>query len=104
MVFAFPDPSLAANPGARFALGYVGDGAVQRQSAAVPDKGLWLDDWKGGRTIKNNGPAEGTAIYDVGTTSVPMPGGVPEPASWALMIMGFGGLGAALRKRQLATA
>lgn len=27
------------------------------------------------------------------------PGGVPEPAAWALMIMGFGGVGAALRRR-----
>ena len=24
--------------------------------------------------------------------------GVPEPASWALMLVGFGGLGAALRR------
>jgi len=31
-------------------------------------------------------------------------GGVPEPSSWALMILGFGGMGAALRarRRQLA--
>jgi hypothetical protein len=28
------------------------------------------------------------------------PGGVPEPASWALMIMGFGGLGAVLRTKR----
>jgi len=31
-------------------------------------------------------------------------GGVPEPASWALMLMGFGGLGAALRRRRAAVA
>lgn len=30
--------------------------------------------------------------------------GVPEPAAWALMLMGFGGLGAMLRRRRLATA
>jgi len=30
--------------------------------------------------------------------------GVPEPASWALMILGFGGVGAALRRRQIAPA
>jgi hypothetical protein len=30
--------------------------------------------------------------------------GVPEPASWALMIMGFGGVGALLRRRRLAYA
>jgi hypothetical protein len=27
-------------------------------------------------------------------------GGVPEPASWALMVMGFGGLGATLRRQR----
>jgi hypothetical protein len=25
---------------------------------------------------------------------------IPEPASWALMIMGFGGVGAAIRSRR----
>ena len=29
---------------------------------------------------------------------------VPEPASWALMIMGFGGMGAMMRRRRTATA
>jgi hypothetical protein len=59
VVFAFPDPSLAVNADARFALGYIGDGSTQRLGAAVPDKGLWLGDWKGGRTIKINGPLDG---------------------------------------------
>lgn len=27
-------------------------------------------------------------------------GGVPEPASWALMVLGFGGLGGVLRQRR----
>ena len=31
-------------------------------------------------------------------------GAVPEPASWALMILGFGSAGAMLRRRKLATA
>jgi hypothetical protein len=34
----------------------------------------------------------------------PSPPGVPEPASWALMILGFGGAGAMLRRRRMAFA
>ncbi len=34
--------------------------------------------------------------------TVSVTGGVPEPASWALMILGFGGVGAVLRSRRRA--
>jgi hypothetical protein len=48
--------------------------------------------------------AFGTCTTDCGVIN-PTGGGVPEPASWALMIMGFGGVGALLRRKQaLATA
>jgi hypothetical protein len=40
----------------------------------------------------------------IAAVPVTQPGGVPEPAAWALMIMGFGLAGAALRRRSLATA
>ena len=30
--------------------------------------------------------------------------GVPEPAAWAMMLVGFGGLGAVLRRRRAMTA
>ena len=33
--------------------------------------------------------------------AAPATGGVPEPASWALMILGFGGVGASLRRRSV---
>jgi hypothetical protein len=32
--------------------------------------------------------------------SIVVPPGVPEPATWAMMLLGFGGLGAALRQRR----
>jgi hypothetical protein len=31
-------------------------------------------------------------------------GGVPEPATWAMMLVGFGAAGAALRRRRIAVA
>ncbi len=53
-------------------------------------------------------------IYDAGTgltynvaakDAITTPGGgVPEPAAWALMILGFGGAGAMLRRRRAALA
>lgn len=58
-----------------------------------------------GHAVKNNGATTGQATNNVGPVSVPFSAGVPEPASWALMLMGFGGLGAVLRRRRvLATA
>jgi hypothetical protein len=36
----------------------------------------------------------------VSITRTSTPGAVPEPATWAIMLMGFGGLGAMLRQRR----
>ncbi|MBX3482245.1 PEPxxWA-CTERM sorting domain-containing protein [Phenylobacterium sp.] len=43
----------------------------------------------------------GFALSVTGPDGAP---GVPEPASWALMILGFGGVGAMMRRRRVATA
>jgi hypothetical protein len=43
--------------------------------------------------------SQGTITISDGSTP-----GVPEPATWGLMIMGFGGAGAALRRRRMAGA
>jgi hypothetical protein len=40
--------------------------------------------------------------YVVGDNIGTVGGGVPEPATWAMMILGFGGIGATLRRRRLA--
>jgi hypothetical protein len=49
-------------------------------------------------------PSEFTGTYRIGdfSGSGTFDIAVPEPASWALMILGFGGVGAALRRRQRA--
>jgi hypothetical protein len=31
----------------------------------------------------------------------PVPGPVPEPATWAMMVIGFGAVGAAMRRRSV---
>ena len=36
----------------------------------------------------------------IGISGAGIPGGIPEPAAWALMILGFGGVGATLRRRR----
>ena len=51
--------------------------------------------------IKNNdGTATGTATINAGSVRVPIAAGIPEPATWAMMIMGFGGIGAMTRNRR----
>jgi len=59
-------------------------------------------------TVKNNPDGTpggtGTAIFDTGSITVPFASGVPESATWALMIMGFGGVGGMLRRRKATAA
>ena len=45
------------------------------------------------------GFSTGSAL-GVGESSITVVGGVPEPATWALLITGFGGAGAMLRRRR----
>ena len=42
----------------------------------------------------------GLAFDGLALNDVPIPGGVPEPATWAMMIMGFGAIGASMRRRR----
>lgn len=42
--------------------------------------------------------------FTVNSNVLSVGGGVPEPAAWALMILGFAGAGAALRRRRVALA
>jgi hypothetical protein len=57
----------------------------------------------------NNGPSNAAVWDDFGdfgslAYSATFAGSVPEPSSWALMLLGFGALGAAVRGRKGATA
>ena len=41
-------------------------------------------------------------FWDIGDVQSNGAGGVPEPATWAMMLVGFGGLGAVMRRRRTA--
>jgi len=48
-------------------------------------------------------PATGSSIQSSlggGFFYTPVTGAVPEPATWAMMLLGFGGIGAAMRRRR----
>ena len=47
-----------------------------------------------------SGNAGNNCCYGAAIDNVAVTAGVPEPATWALMLVGFGGLGAALRSRR----
>ena len=48
--------------------------------------------------------SDNTAFLDDVSASVTPSGAVPEPATWAMLIMGFGLVGASLRRRETAAA
>lgn len=58
--------------------------------------------------FRNAGQARGSRVSTIGVDAVPVPGGgdgggnpgtIPEPQSWALMMVGFGLVGATMRRR-----
>ena len=42
----------------------------------------------------------GPAVLQIQLNDQPLSGGVPEPATWGLMLVGFGGMGAMMRRRR----
>lgn len=55
------------------------------------------------RFVATGGPSSSQPPFAL-LDSVSLKGGVPEPAAWSLMIMGFGSIGATLRRRRTAAA
>jgi len=61
-------------------------GAWSSSNFNLPDFKI---DWTGS---KNN--------YDLVSLGIPVDGPLPEPATWAMMLVGFGGIGMAVRRRR----
>jgi hypothetical protein len=88
------------------------DGQIFQQSFAIPANGFFNAQAVDGQLIDYFSIAANGTIGDVrqirvgGLQAIPDDGnnggngGVPEPATWALMIMGFGGAGVVLRRRR----
>lgn len=54
--------------------------------------------------VANRGDNVASSVLLLDNVSVAAVGGVPEPAAWALMILGFGGVGSTMRARRRALA
>lgn len=54
--------------------------------------------WLVGASFSDTTPNDGFKFKQLSYTVAPPP--VPEPGTWALLILGFGGVGAAMRKRK----
>ncbi|WP_293905584.1 PEPxxWA-CTERM sorting domain-containing protein [Phenylobacterium sp.] len=89
-----PAPYVLFNSGRFFGVGFAGANALGEAiftAGASPQR----FDFVGG-DIRAPGPSFG-GHFDYSNTP-----GVPEPASWALLILGFGLIGAAMRRRPVA--
>jgi len=96
---------------------FSGSSILLFEETAIGDGGPFYCASNGSDCFGETGPAEGVssqfgevpleqvAQAGVVTLATTGNGGVPEPAAWALMLVGFGGLGAMLRaRRNLASA
>ena len=93
LVFTYVGPDFR-NTGGPFApFDFDGLGARSRFGGTAADAFFTL-------TTKNNPDGvpggSNTAVYTLGSATVPA---VPEPATWAMMVGGFGLLGATMRRR-----
>lgn len=66
--------------------------------------GALIDGGPNSLTGHTNDGVTGQYLFQVrnGAVIVPPTGGVPEPATWAMMLVGFAGMGAVLRRRRSA--
>jgi hypothetical protein len=94
LVFTYIGPDFQTSGGPFAAASLGGLGAISTLG------GMRLDGFSS-RAISNSGLGTvGTASFNNGAVGVAAATAVPEPASWALLIVGFGGVGSLLRARR----
>jgi PEP-CTERM motif len=91
LVWTYNGPDFRVDDGPYPAISQVGFGAVSRYGQTV------LDAFTSETTKNNPADSAGTPLVQGGFTQVPA---IPEPASWALMIAGFGLVGVSMRRRR----
>ena len=80
-------------------------GAGSAPALLTSDFGPVSRNWAGTANIFDEPANLGAILYlDTTAGTYAVTGGVPEPASWALLIGGFAMIGAAMRRRRLAVA
>jgi len=82
-------------------------GTFDYSSTNVPDLKIAFDNSDGGKVGTLFSADVPFCSSNCGVTTTGGGGGIPEPATWAMMLVGFGSIGAALRSRRkmaLATA
>ncbi len=93
LVFTYTGPDFRAEGGPFDTFSFEGLGARSTFGQSAEDAFF-------GRTVKNNPDGEpggtGTTIFSLGSVTVPA---IPEPATWAMMIGGFGLVGMSMRRR-----
>ena len=91
--FTLPSISVTSNPTLDFTI--TASGAVNFSQSSPPDLKILF--------LNSNGHINGGGQYSQGiplcSRNCPT-GGVPEPASWAMMLVGVGAIGGALRMRR----
>ncbi|MGZ6015388.1 MAG: PEPxxWA-CTERM sorting domain-containing protein [Phenylobacterium sp.] len=105
-----PITGLVVNPNQPFAwncCGFIVDNVLFSPGQTFDNWGVLFDTVGGRYNFWMNSPTEGELYtygapqsLDVRGTVVATSGGVPEPAAWVMMILGFGGAGAVLRRRR----
>lgn len=77
-------------------------GLEYKTSVSSTNKTIEADITKFANTIHNNGAGYATGFIANGGTQSLIYGGVPEPATWAMLILGVAMIGAAARRRRQA--